>query len=1012
MKADFIWSDGLARDVEFGYLTATADGPRRHHPQVVLNSRDFSVLRSLREELSRSESFTFSVAFVSTRAIALLKQELVDFSGSGRIITSDYLAFNSPQAFAELLNLRQLGVDVRVHRARAFHPKGYIFEYPDGVTAIVGSSNLTENALVRNHEWNLKVSASDESDLARQIRLLVQREVEGSETLTQEWIDRYAADYTPPTRRDRSAAATEPDLGPGLEALPALLAGPEQSLPGTQTPPGARQASDAQPPRTRREDAPARVRILPNRMQRDALTALAQVRREGQQRAIVISATGTGKTMLSALDVRAVDPKRMLFVVHREQILDRTIVEYQKVLEAPPSDFGKLTGTTKQQDRRYAFATIQTLSRPDLLETIDPAAFDYVIIDEAHRAGAETYQRVLQHLTPRFLLGMTATPERTDGFNVFELFDYNVPYEIRLNHALEEEMLSPFHYYGVAEVTYDDGTTIDGDSDLGVLITPERVAHLLKAIEIYGQAGVPPRGLIFCSRKAEARELSTRLNESMLRGRTLRTAALTGEDSIPHREAMVRRLEAGELDYLLTVDVFNEGVDIPSINQVIMLRQTKSAIVFVQQLGRGLRKAAQKEYLVVIDVIGNYVNNFMIPIALFGDDSLDKESLRKNLIAAEESGVLPGLSSVRFDKVSQSRILAAISNTTLDSMQNLKAAMVAMHNRVGGAPALWDFLRFESVDPVLLATKRANYPSLVETTLKIDAGLTVREHKALGLLSHEVLTAKRPHEFALLDSLLSEGQLDRSSALETLRAAGALATEHLLQSTIGTFTLAEHAAADQNRYGSGVAHQLASGDVALTPEFKASYETNVDFARAVEDLLKTGKQIVADNYPPESRFVPGGQYSRKEACRILGWPRKWTSTIYGYRVDTQTRVCPIFVTLHKSDEISASTAYEDELLDRSTMRWFTRSKRTLSSSEVKSIVANEVDLHVFVKKDDAEGTDFYYLGQATSHDAEQTTMLNDKGESLSVVRMLLRFTSPIDMKLYDYFHPTITAVTP
>ena len=214
-------------------------------------------------------------------------------------------------------------------------------------------------------------------------------------------------------------------------------------------------------------------------------------------------------------------------------------------------------------------------------------------------------------------------------------------------------------------------------------------------------------GLIFCSRKEEARALAVALNERTLRGRALRTVALTGEDSIDEREGRVVELERGELDYILTVDVFNEGVDIPCVNQVVMLRQTQSAIVFVQQLGRGLRKAKDKTHLVVIDFIGNYANNFLIPIALFGDESLNKESLRQHLNAAEESGVLPGLSSVRFDKIAQELVLRAIAETRLDSMQNIKKSSMCCGNRLGHLPALGDFLRFESVDPVLLATKKA-----------------------------------------------------------------------------------------------------------------------------------------------------------------------------------------------------------------------------------------------------------------------------------------------------------------
>ncbi|MGI6879727.1 DEAD/DEAH box helicase family protein [Microbacterium sp. gxy059] len=641
---DFAWDSSLALDVNFGYVEATASAPRRFNPRVVLNTDDTSVLRALREELRNCETFTFSVAFVSARALALLKQELVELRDSGRtgtIITSDYLTFNAPRAFDELLHLKeQFGIDVRIHRAAAFHPKGYVFESAHTVTVLMGSSNLTEAAISSNHEWNLQVSAAHGSDLADQLSSLVARQADESAPLTQEWLDDYRARYVPPLPRPRRQ-----DAG--------------------NTPVSADEST-----------------IVPNRMQQEAMEAIARVREQGGRRALVVSATGTGKTILSALDARSCAPRRLLFVVHREQILDRSIEEYHRVLGGPLSDYGKLTGGIKQHDRRYVFSTVQTLSRH--LDTFAPDAFDYVVIDEAHRAGAEGHRRVLTYFEPTFLLGMTATPERTDEFNVFELFDYNVPYEIRLQHALEEDMLTPFHYYGITDVSYANGTSPETDPSL--LITPERVDHLVTALDLYGQAGVAPRGLIFCSRKDEARRLSEALNARTLRGVPLRTLALAGDDSLPNREAAVERLESGDLHYLLTVDIFNEGVDIPSVNQVIMLRETQSSIVFVQQLGRGLRKARDKEYLVVIDVIGNYTNNYMIPIALFGNESLNKESLRKSLITAEERGVLPGLSSVRFDRIAQERVLSAISNAKLDSARNLRRAVLSMEKRLGRPP--------------------------------------------------------------------------------------------------------------------------------------------------------------------------------------------------------------------------------------------------------------------------------------------------------------------------------------
>ena len=235
-----------------------------------------------------------------------------------------------------------------------------------------------------------------------------------------------------------------------------------------------------------------------------------------------------------------------------------------------------------------------------------------------------------------------------------------------------------------------------------------------------------------------------------------------------------------------------------------MLRQTQSAIVFVQQLGRGLRKAPGKEYLVVVDFIGNYANNYLIPIALFGDESLNKESLRQNLIAAEEIGVVAGLSSVRFDKVAEARVLASVSQTRLDDMLKLRLALKAMRDRVGGIPRLWDFWRFKSTDPIVLATRREHYPALVQAALKEEAALSPRQGKALELLSHEVLTAKRLGETRLLLALLERRSMTRQAALEVLPLNGSTPSDRMLDSVIDTFTIEQHAEADQKRYRAGL----------------------------------------------------------------------------------------------------------------------------------------------------------------------------------------------------------------
>lgn len=284
-------------------------------------------------------------------------------------------------------------------------------------------------------------------------------------------------------------------------------------------------------------------------------------------------------------------------------------------------------------------------------------AFDIIVIDEVHRAGADSYQRIMDYFMPRFWIGMTASPDRTDGYDIYGLFDHNIAYEIRLQQAMEEKLLCPFHYFGITDLEVDghiiDDNAIKNVQNFTNLVCDDRVNYIMQQMDYYGYSGDKVKGLIFCSSKEEAKELSAKFNT-----KGMNTLVLTGENSQTEREEAILRLEQDELenslDYILTVDIFNEGVDIPAVNQVVMLRPTESPIVFIQQLGRGLRKYDGKEYVVVLDFIGNYMNNFMIPIALSGDRTYNKDTIRKYV--REGSRIIPGESTIHFDEIIKKRI--------------------------------------------------------------------------------------------------------------------------------------------------------------------------------------------------------------------------------------------------------------------------------------------------------------------------------------------------------------------
>lgn len=619
----------------------------------------------------------------------------------------------------------------------------------------------------------------------------------------------------------------------------------------------------------------------------------------------------------------------MLFVVHREQILSKAMTEFQRVMGGSPNDYGRIVGKQDESDRKYVFATVQSLSRDSVLKDLAPDLFDYIIVDEVHRIGASSYQKIVNHFTPEFLLGLTATPERSDDYNIFELFNYNVPYEIRLQAALEAEMLVPFHYYGVTDYVNSSFEVVDETSSLSRLVAPERVKYVLEMIERYGHPR-NTKGLIFCSRKEEARELSALLNEQSLYGERLRTLPLDGSTPMEQREAAVRRLEAGELDYLLTVDIFNEGIDIPAVNQIVMLRNTQSSIIFTQQLGRGLRKFTGKDHLRVIDFIGNYKNNYLIPIALFGENSRNKDRIRKHLIDNERDNSIAGISSVSFDEISQARVLA------------------------------------------------------------------------------EILEAKRPHELVLLRLLLERGEVSESDFIRELTKQNTSTAPAVISGVERVMSLKFYTSQQEKKFGTNPVITEREGVFKLAADFARHYQDeNSSFSTHVDDIVETGLFISRHHGFWSGGLEVGKRYTRREVCRILNFSSNQESTLYGYKTDDATRTCPIFVTYHKEDDITDSTKYEDEFLDPQTLRWFTRSKRTTKSPEVKKIIEENYPLFVFVKKSDAEGTDFIYLGEATHSNVVQQQMLGGNGSKLDVVQMDLTLAHPLNENLFNYLRSSL-----
>lgn len=952
----------LKSTLNWAFIDHQQDSLDQYKPRLLVNNKETSdfVLIPLLEELDRCQSFIFSVAFITESGLATLKSHLADLKMrgiSGKILTSNYLNFNQPKIYKELLKITN--VSVRLTDLSGFHAKGYVFEHEDHSTIIMGSSNLTAAALKANYEWNVKLTSFKHGGLLGQFHNEFEKVWQNAVPLTDKWIELYQILYDEVQKANLNHTLTLP-LVP--EAIP-------QTVFST---------------------------ISPNKMQQSALMNLQDLRSTGAQRGLVISATGTGKTYLSAFDTRSFAPGRMLFIAHREQILHKAMTDYQRILGGNDSDYGILSGTSRATDAKYLFATIQTISKLSTLTNFDPKAFDYILIDEVHKAGAHSYLKVIEHFEPKFLLGMTATPERTDDFNIYELFDYNIAYEIRLQEALEEDMLCPFHYFGVTDFEYND-QMIDDTTMLSQLVTNERVSYLIEKIEYYGHSGETVKGLIFCSRKEETLELSRILNE-----RGYRTKALTGDDSQEVRMQCVTDLESGYLDYILTVDIFNEGIDIPCINQVVMLRQTQSSIVFVQQLGRGLRKHTDKEFVTIIDFIGNYKNNYLIPVALSGDKSQNKDNIRRHM---KDTSYIKGISTINFEEIARQQIYRSISNSNLTALKILREEYFQLKNRLNRIPWLIDFIDNDSIDPLIFTQEHFSYYHFLQRINETVPHLSEQEKMIIMMLSAEILNGKRKHEILLLKLLLAEDQVTYEEYINGLKETGCSIDSETIDSAKRILDLSFFTEAVRKKYGNAAIVEFnADQSFRFHPAIAQFLQNNAYFREMITDIVQTAIHK-NDQYVCSKPLTLYQKYSRKDTCKLLNWHSDESSTMYGYKTKHQT--CPIFVTYHKHEEVEASTNYQEEFISPQVLKWSTRSRRTLESDEVRTILEadlRKIDLHVFVKKDDADGTEFYYLGKAhpDQKNAVQASMVDKNDTSISVVHMDLVLEHSVESKLYEY----------
>ena len=962
-----------------GYHRAFIDAARESDPtfspSLLSNSHGKKVLTAIEKEMNGCDNLFMSVAFITMGGIAPLLGTLKDLEKRGvrgRILTTDYLMFSDPRALDKLSALSNL--DVRVFKTGennvGFHTKGYMFHNGDNLRIIVGSSNLTQDALTKNHEWNTRLVSSTDGAYAKDI----EAEFEDLWDTSVCYKD-YREEYT---NLFESSKKERNDLS--------LL--------------------------TRTLDLSYSQVLQPNSMQELFTLNIEEIIRAKGKRALLISATGTGKTYASAFAIRKLfsenilKGKKALFLSHREQINRQALASYKRIFgKNVPMDLlsGSQNDIQKAKSATFLFSTMNMMAKEEVREQFGPKEYSVIVLDECHRSGAESYQKIINYFKPELLLGMSASPERTDNFDVFALFDHNIACEVRLQQALENDMLCPFHYFGITDLEVD-GEGINDLSDFRHLASDKRVKYILEQAEYYGYSGDRVKGLVFCSRKEEAKELSEKFNKTG----HYSTVMLSGDDSQEKRLDAIERLVSDnrkdKLDYIFTVDIFNEGVDVPEINQVLLLRPTQSPIIFVQQLGRGLRKAEGKEFVVVLDFIGNYQNNYMIPIALSGDRTGNKDNIRRSLM--EGNNLIKGASTIYFDEISRDRIYKSIDAADLNQIRLLKKEYQSLKFKLGRIPRLIEFDDLGELDPLRIIDKKGSYQAFLRDYEEdFKEKWTDEQYQILEFISRKFASGMRIHELALLRLLIDEPELADSWEAVLKNRYNVVLEDAVKQSVEAVLS---------GKFFRGNAFQIAlvqksSHSYVLSDSLVKALE-NEAFHTAIRELLDFGIYRYRRDYSKpyaNTLFNLYQKYTYSEVCWLLGWKKEEVSlNIGGYKYDSYSKTYPVFINYEKDDDITATTRYEDRFTDPGSLTAISKSRRTIESDDVQNAVHSQergilMPLFVRKNKDDQTSKEFYFLG-TMRHNGHLHEFIMDDTDDVTAVEIGYRLDTPVESNLYEY----------
>lgn len=869
------------------------------------NYSDLSFLDRIKDCFKKCNSFTLSVSFIKKAGLVLFQREIeeaLERGAKGRIITSTYQNFTDIASLKDFLAWQnkydnfECHLDMNCFGENGFHSKGYLFEYDDSIEIIVGSSNITRFALLKNIEWNISLISKNNiesyDEAIKNFEYLWDRTFKLSEDVIKQYnfvldyaIEKWDMDYINPLTQN----------------------------------------------------------VVPNSMQRKALKELTRYRDTGVKRALIISATGSGKTYLAAFDARNFDAKRVLFVVHRETILKDAKQTFMNVFGAEKT-CGLYTGNSKDSDCDFVFASSNMLARH--LTEFDKNEFDYICYDEVHHIVAECGKKILNYFNPEFLLGLTATPERMDNQDIFELFEQNVPFELRLRDAINNDLVVPFHYYGIRDDLINYGED-DKNKVSKNIAESDNIDFIVKEIEKHRLPNEKLKAVAFCTNIAHCSLMAKELAM-----REYSTVALTVENNTGERIKAFNDLqdETNDLEIICTVDILNEGVDIPAINTVLFLRPTESSTIFLQQLGRGLRKYQNKQYLTVLDFIGNdYSRSVQIALALgtLGKTTYTEKAYLKNLIESDYKTLnIPGV-EIHIDELSKKEIVKFIDQENFNKKTFLKKDYENFKKYLNkdSIPTHMDYLESEIAPDLNRFIKskiggkriRSYYEFLTMIGEENVPIFTEEEIKLIDSIE-ELLPIVRLDEFLIINYLLHHNEIN----IDKIVGYNSRVTNETLNNAIQFLTNKEVL----------VNNQLSVDNISNIKDY-------------LEDLINYGINRYEIEFGDfEGKYKLYANYSKEQTMTSIN--RKYTMDILlkGTYFDTETGDTYVYVGLKKDKAKQERTDYKDKFISPSIFQWESENNVTTDNS-IGLKLKNTKNIYVFVRKMDDEDNiilPFTYFG--------------------------------------------------